>query len=489
VKIKQFKLSATALAVALGLAACGGGGAGSMSLTTSGTASGTTQGVIAAFGSVFVNGVEYEIDNATSVTADGANATEADLDVGMVVTLKGTVNADGKTGAASAITYADELEGVVTANSVVNGVGTLTVMGQSVNVDENTVFASKVASVTTPDQIVASTPGNPGNIVEASGYASSSNGEITATRLEVKAPSQVAGEEIEVKGVISSLTATTFTLGALTVDYSGATELPAAGLADGQYVEVKSTTQFDGTGPLLASKVEREDNGVKGHEGSEGEEIKIAGMVTTSYSSASGQFELNGEVLMVTDGTEFEGGSSTDLTSGAKVDVEAEYDASGNLIAKSVEFGHSSELGMSGVVEAAAAAAGTVTIMGQVIHADNSTMMVDDSSARVRYFGVKDLSAQDYVEVKAYVDSATGDMVAVTLQREDGTGNASESEVQGTATAGADASTWVVAGVTVDVSTVATLPTVDLGTTVVEVAGAYDDASGVLNATTVTVEH
>ena len=467
-------LVAAAVAAALGLTACGGGGGGAGV-----TGATTTQGVITGFGSVFVNGVEYN-SNATNVTVNGvAEPNDSKLEVGMVVTVKGNVDPSGKTGTAASITYADDMEGVVTANGISAGssTGTLTVMGQIVNVNATTVFDGSATGITTPDQIAV------GNVVEVSGYASST-GIVTATRIEVKAAKQ-SGAEIEVKGTISALdtTAKTFKLGALTVDYSGvaAVDLPTNGLADGAFVEVKSVTVFDGTAPLVASKVELEDNGVNGHDGTEGEDIKIDGLVTAGLTN--NQFEINGRTIGVTSSTEYDNGTAADLVTNAKADVEAQYDANGNLVATSIEFADSPDMELAGTVDAVDATAGTLTIMGEIIYVDNSTMMVDDSMTHVRYFHLSNISPADYVELAIYKDPTTGHLVASKLQREDGGSSTAQAMVSGVVTVNSNG-TWTVAGVTVNISG-ATAPAVMSGSTSVEVHGSYDNVAGVLNATTI----
>jgi len=78
--------------IALLLASCGGG-----QLTAGIEGSGapvTTVGSITGFGSIFVNGVEYATAGA-QIGIDGQPGTEAQLSVGDVVTVVGTVNADG----------------------------------------------------------------------------------------------------------------------------------------------------------------------------------------------------------------------------------------------------------------------------------------------------------------------------------------------------------------------------------------------------------
>jgi len=98
----------------------------------------------------------------------------------MVAELHGS--SSGSSGVATSIDISDELEGLVQSNSIPAGgnSGTLVIMGQSVTVDVNTLFESKVASITGIDQIAA------GAIVEVNGY-SDGTGTVFATRVEVKA--------------------------------------------------------------------------------------------------------------------------------------------------------------------------------------------------------------------------------------------------------------------------------------------------------------
>ncbi len=66
---------------ALGVAACGGDSGGG---TATPVGSSSTVGVLTGFGSVFVNGVEFETSGA-DISVDGTSASENELEVGMVV--------------------------------------------------------------------------------------------------------------------------------------------------------------------------------------------------------------------------------------------------------------------------------------------------------------------------------------------------------------------------------------------------------------------
>lgn len=475
-KYNRLFSSKVVLALIVGLSACGGGGGGTTDFTggSGNGATSVTRGVITGFGSVFVNGIEYEIEGDTDVTLDGASGTEAGLEVGMVVTLEGTVNADGTTGTAARIVYSDELEGVVTATALSGGVGTLTVMGQVVTVSAETVFESEVGAIAALDNIAV------GNIIEVSGHASS-GGTIYATRIEVKRAAQ-DDSEIEVKGVISGLTDTTFQLGGLTVDFSAlsADEMPEGVLADGLFVEVKSTTAYDGSGALIASEIELEDDGFRVREGEEGEDVEIDGMVTADF--ADDQFEINGQMVLIDGDTEFENGDAANLVAGTKAKVEAEYDDAGQLVASEIEFTEQAELGLEGTVEAVDTAASTLTVLGQTVTVTSSTIMLDESEDDERYFNLADISAanSDYVEIEGYIDEASGNFVATKLKRDSASNDAS---VEGVVVL--DGATLTVAGVQVDLSGVSPPSDVVSGD-VIEVEGSFID--GVLFAESVSID-
>src|SRR5210317_1740351 len=140
------------VALAALLTACGGGGGGS---STGGgdtgggdtgggdTGGGDTggidgrgtpvfaQGSITGFGSIIVNGVKYETEG-TEFEIDGETGTEAELEIGDVVSISGTVNDDGISGTATTVTFDDVVEGPVTAKNA--NLLQLTVLGQTVQI-------------------------------------------------------------------------------------------------------------------------------------------------------------------------------------------------------------------------------------------------------------------------------------------------------------------------------------------------------------------
>ena len=411
--MNTFKHRTLVLAVigALTLSACGGGSSGSG--ITSETSPTKVTGVITGFGSVFVNGVEYNTDTSI-VTMEGAPSSESSLKLGMVITLDGLINADGKNGIATHIDYADELEGIVTAaNIAADGTGTLTVMGQTVKVDTATKFESKVSTITSIDMIAIN------NIVEISGY-SAGDGTITATRVELKKEAWQIGNEIELKGIVTrvDLLAHTFMIGSQLVNYSDA---KIEGFSDGiitndTYIEVKSTAGIVHT-VLIASKVEVESEGKKGKHGKAGEKIELEGIVNEVISSS--EFVLNGQHVLIDDATHFQHGSLEDIKENVKLEVKGYVNSDGKLVADKVKFRSEAKVKMEGLIDTTAS---TITVLGVPVKINSLTQMGDERHEKgtipVRYFSITDLAVGDFVELHVYTDE-TNTLVATKLERED----------------------------------------------------------------------
>ena len=188
----------TAAAAALALGACGGGGGG-IDGTGGGGIDGTgvAYGTITAFGSIWVNGVEYSTSGST-IRLDDNSVTQADLRVGMVVRIDGSI----ANATAATVTVDDAVKGRV--ESVLDA-NRLIVMGQTVLLDNNTVRENSVVPVA-------------GDYLEVHGLPTG-DGVITAGYIERK--TTLPTPPFAVKGLVRShdTVARTFTVGTLTVNY------------------------------------------------------------------------------------------------------------------------------------------------------------------------------------------------------------------------------------------------------------------------------
>ncbi len=271
---RPIKTTALAAAISLALTACGGGGGDTAGIGGSGFIS---SGTITGFGSVFVNGVEFETDSS-AFDIEGTSGTQNDLAIGMVVRVNGTINPDGITGNASSIIFDDELQGPVSGLNVITDTASFTVLGTTVKIDRNLTSFDGTGfdfdTITNDDN------------VEISGFFDSI-GVLTASRVELKDDAFVPNVSIvEIKGDVLAWDGTNFTLNGLTILASGAEldDLPN-GLSDGIRVEVEGT--FDGTDTITANKVQSEEL-----ELDDSEEFEVEGLITGYVDNTN--FNVNG---------------------------------------------------------------------------------------------------------------------------------------------------------------------------------------------------
>lgn len=400
------------LALSLLVAACGGGGGSSGGQapptnqpppgSSGGTRAMLVSGAITGFGSVIVNGVRYDTDTAEVRIEDRAG-TISELKVGQVVRLEAQVDDRGG-GRATRIERHHLLQGVVQSVDVAGG--TLTVSGQVVIVDGDTSFDDSIVPATLAGVAV-------GDRIEVHGFVAS-NGQARATRIE---KSDAGETEVEVKGLVSGHDpgAKRFHVGNLVVDYSTAAleRFGSEGPRDGDLVEVEGREVLV-DGALRASRVEKEDGGIRGVSGHEAE---VEGLVTRFVSPAD--FDVAGLRVTATSATTFLGGSAVDLALDVKVEAEGRLDASGVLVATKVEFKRSSSVQLEARVDAVDPSAGTLRVLGLTVVVDASTRK-EDKQGDDQFFALDDLRVGDWVEVAGFADPATsGRIVATRLERDD----------------------------------------------------------------------
>ncbi|MES9928600.1 MAG: DUF5666 domain-containing protein [Candidatus Thiodiazotropha sp. 6PDIVS] len=441
------------------LYSCGGGGGGSQVADGGIGGTGVTQGRVTSFGSIFVNGIEYETDNA-NFTVNNADGTQNDLAIGMVVRINGSSDPDTATGEAESVEYDSLIEGVVDANNIATN-DTLIIMNQTIIVDQDTVYENPFDATT-----LEALPIN--SVVEVSGFTDG-NGDILATRIEVESLGW-AGDDLEVSGVVSNISGTQFQIGDLVIEAADALPIPP----EGTFVEVEGNS-FSGN-IFEADSIEIEGDGTN-QIADDGEEVEIEGRITSALDSQD-QFALNGQ-LVDASATSFSGQTSM-LTVGRLAEVEGIMDGS-ILLAEEIELKvEASERGeLAGILGAGNVdtAAGTVTLLGQTIQINNSTIMKSDLEGEST-FTLTQLEETDYLEAKIYSDN--GILIATKLERDDPPRNHT-AEVEGVPTF-IDDNTITVFGVVVDLSGV----NYQFSSSIVEIEGNYID--GVLVADAVENE-
>ena len=339
--------------------ACGGGGGGGVAGIDR---LGVTTGTINGFGSIIVNGVEYET-NAADFDIDDGPGSQSELKVGQQVTIQWDSSDDGVTRNAQSVSYDDLLEGPI--DSIDPGAQTLVILGQVVIVDAATSFDDEIV----PRDLTGL---ELDDVVEVSGLIDA-NGVIRATRIDFSDSS----DDFEVRGVVESLDTddSTFIINGLTVDYFDVINPPA--LANGLFVEVEGDT-FD-AGILYAIRVEIEDDDISGAD--EGDDGELEGYITDFVSATN--FSVSGVPVTTNGQTIYEHGVVGDLALNVKVEVEGELNSSGVLVARQVEFksGDDDDDGdddsidgrVAGNFTAVNAGAGSLAIAGRAVTVTDET--------------------------------------------------------------------------------------------------------------------
>ena len=341
------------------LAGCGGGGADVAGLSSGGTGS-FTSGTISGLGSIIVNGIRYDDDNATLISRDDGASFGDTLKVGMVVSIQGSsvtaaATANGTaTATAYRISCGSEWEGPV-ANITATS---FDILGLTVDVLTSTVFegaATQLSGLT------------PSHFVEVHGYVDQSTGRLQASRVEV---SNTAPTEYKLSGVVYSFDAgnRSFKLGAVSnvnsIRWNDNTSTPTS-WTDGVFVRVKMAAAT----PLLATQIRLLTSPFTQLGASDDHDAEIHGFISAYQSNAS--FTVDG-IPVDASAARISGGT---LAVGRRVEIHGSVN-NGILIATKVETPSDAslhEFEFHGTVSNWSASAQTFDLHGLTFRYDGST--------------------------------------------------------------------------------------------------------------------
>jgi hypothetical protein len=318
--MKRAVFAAITLFSAASMTACGGGGSGGGgggggSLILAGAVS---QGVLTAKGSVFVNGIEFSTTGAT-FKVNGVDATEADLKVGMVVTVRGTSDDVTRKGTATQVEARDALEGTIQSLDAASK--TITVMGQAVRIEDNVTRLNDDDAV----KVFSGAGFQVGDFVHVNAFPDDQGG-LRATRVAKSAQGVFSA-----KGFVVSIGTGSFGLGLTPGGTATATvtgTLPT-GAVVGSIVEVKAAAAPAGS-TITATSVTLEDK-----LGGAGEKAEVEGIATSGDANS---FVVNGHQVVTSPTTIFEAGLRTDFAVGSRIAAEGPLDANGAIAATKISF-------------------------------------------------------------------------------------------------------------------------------------------------------
>ena len=420
-----------ALLAGLGVLALAGLGL-SCAASDSGGMSGTgiSQGSISSFGSIFVNGVEWDLSGAT-IELDGVGSSESALRVGMVVRVEGNRAQDGLSGDAQRVEFDDSIEGPIENDPVETIPGlerTFSVLGTTISMrldqtsfDDGATFAGLAA----------------GNVVEVSGFVDSA-GAVRATRIEFKGAFPGV-DNVELRGNVANLVKNLdgsgiFDLGTITVRYTSTTtfdDLSRATLAAGDLVEVKGAAQTMGAGyEVDATEVEGESSGFGS---GDSDDAKVEGIVVLCVESPD--YCVSG-VPIDDSGATFDPPGFVPAA-GDRVEVEGSLE-SGVLVADEVKSEDADEESRDVRIEAAVtsvnATARTLVILGVTILADGETQLEDESDLDDENLSFSELQAGQFLEIEA-ISTGPSSARALSIERQDAEIGVDDVRLEGPVTA------------------------------------------------------
>lgn len=380
-----------------GLAGCGGGGGSGGGLAGVGSGgTGITAGTVTGFGSVIIDGSRYPDTTASyDITSDTGTATTISPTLAKIGQ-QAEVATDAA-GNATAVHIYPEVIGLV--SSISAATNTITVAGTRVVANATnatlpiTVYGgySQFSDIKINDRVE----------VHGLPMTDNSGAYVAASRIELKPGNCTGGCAVRVTGTLGQLntSAQTFSLGGLTVSYSGTTVITPSGqsLANGERVSVFSST------PLSAAKLTASAITIR-KLGTNVSTLRLSGVISNYTSNAS--FTVAGVAVNAASIV-----PAPALAKGQNVIASGSFDpATGQLVATSVtQYGSNpirSELH------------GTITNFISAANFQVRGTLVDASAATFSGGTSSNLQNNAYVEVFGTVSNNIVNAVTVAFQNE-----------------------------------------------------------------------
>ncbi len=374
---------------------CGGGGSGDSSTVSSAS----SEGPIAGFGSVIMNGVRWNTDSA-EFEVEGRSVAQQDLSVGMVVRIEGSRSADGSA-TADRVIFESILRGPIhEIEDLSPDTRALTIFGLRALVSR----ADTQFDDTTLDALAT------GQVVELSGLTNV-EGDLEASHLRLRAIAVVGITEVKATGIVEGLAGGSFVLGTSEIVFDESTlmdDFGAGGLRDGLRVRVEGILLANDA--IQASEIESPRG--RGQD-DRFDEVEFQGIVSDFVSDAN--FEVADRPVDAS-GAVFIPDDPDLLRNGVRVEVEGRIDGAGVLIADKLKI-RSNRVRVHAEVASDAdvyAGLGELLLLGIPIHVDGLTRVRDQRDG-VDGFGLEDLLAGDFVEVRGIARS-DGTVMATRLE-------------------------------------------------------------------------
>ena len=338
------------------------------------------QGEISAFGSIIVNGTEFDTSKAKIIIEGqeigfGDDVVMDNLDLGMYVTVVGTSYGDDARAVADQVIYSDNIRGPVQSIRDINiTTKDIVVLGQHVIVNALTKLKGTTFAAI-----------NQNDFVEVSGMPDDM-GIIWATYIH-KTGQFIPGMMVELNGYVVDLDTVfkTFRINDLLVDYSLAdtSGLPGGAVSEGILVEIEGALDTV-DGEMFAAKVELADE----LDILDADQIEVMGFVNDVFSGVT--FVVGNQLVQIDEDTEFIDGSQYNIVLGAKLEAEGSLD-NGVIHAWEIEFWEPDQIEMEGIITDIVSVF-EFTLGEQLVYTNDQTLFEDGTP--------EDIAVGTIIEIK-----------------------------------------------------------------------------------------
>ncbi len=357
--------------------------------------------------SLVVAGRDFVVTDSTQILDDNKNPiTFADLGIGQLVEIRADVLVGGAT-VATRIKVEDIFDDEVELTGEIENLGSdsLVVSGITFFVDANTQVLDNDENPISFTSLVV------GQIVEVKGTRQTAAGNLLAVRIKLEDRIE---DEVEVKGNIEALTESAITVLGQTFNVTENTLvfdanqqiISLADLAVGVQVEVRGDLLPDGT--LIAIRIQIEDDDMA--------EVEVKGIIDALTESS---IQVLGITFEVTEATEILDRQNNpiafgDLRVSQTVEIKGNRQADNSLLA--VRIKREAILLLSGQVDEVVS--NGIRVIGAEILLDASTLIVGKLN---RTLSIEDLSAGQFVKVRAQKSNSTGFFATKVKVQDSGT--------------------------------------------------------------------
>jgi len=365
-------------------------------------------GPITAFGSIFVNGIEFDTAEA-HIDFNGDESGEHALMQGMLVKIDGQVDDSGTKGVAYNVSYCSVLNGPIDQimRDPVNGtLQSMQLLGQTVRVDKNTLMDSAVPGIKDLNALQA------GYRIEVSGFQGLH--EILATHIELIDSDGGTSDGLLVNGPIMTLTPENFSINQLTIYYDGASLAGdfAGGLRSGMIVSVTGRYLDTPDGRRFTADritIDKHDQ--------TSDMLELEGYIVEPLNA--GVLRVNRFLVTLGVNVEFENGDVSSLAQvGLKLQLRGHLTTSGLLEVHKITIKQAPTVEFVSNLQQVDVDQSSFVVFGRRVFVNNHTIVKDSSEQNLKAINLSNFVVGDRIDCDLQYDASLNQFIATKLKRD-----------------------------------------------------------------------